>query len=143
MKNLGKFAVLGAVLAASASSAFAATITLGSWSSQANVSPYTANPGNPGDANTAIQFDGANLVTTYIPGTTAGTASFQAPITTPVSAAYYQDPTTVWKTPPLTTSEWVGTDHGGWAAGHHPQRLQRPETRVLQLLNHLQRDRDV
>src|ERR1035437_8004632 len=100
MKNIGKLAVLGAVLAASASFAFGDTITLGSFGA-AGLSAYhptvTAS-------NSEMQYVGNDLVTTVaaIPVT---------PVITPISAvnATDLDPSGVWASR-LTNSSWVGAN---------------------------------
>jgi hypothetical protein len=97
MKNIGKLAVLGAVLTASASFAFADTITLGSYGSTG-----TYNPGAISVANTAVQYVGNDIVSTValIPST---------PAITPISSveATDLDPGGVWKNA-FTNSSWVG-----------------------------------
>jgi hypothetical protein len=68
MKNLGKLAVLGAVLAASASFAFADTITLGSYGSTAGL----YNPGSISVSNTQTTYVGDETFASDTTGCAAG-----------------------------------------------------------------------
>ena len=108
MKNLGKLAVLGVALAASASIASATPIsyTLGSYSSTG--SPIV------GDANTALSLTGEELTGTfpgpYNPGL----------VTTPGSnATYTLSPGGVW-TGPVANSTWVGESATAGPGGTNP-----------------------
>jgi hypothetical protein len=105
MKNIGKLAVLGAVLAASASFAYADTVVATSWGTVGFLQPGVITTDN-----TAMNFVGSdtfgssaamlaaessiNLSTTFASGT-PGTA-------------FQLNPTTVWGAP-VTGSAWVGS----------------------------------
>ncbi len=91
MKYLGKFTILGAVLAASTTLASASSITLGSY---ATGSPIA------GDANTALTLTGVDLT----PGWPTGAPVFGAPTSNPT---YTLQPGTIWAAP-LSGSTWVG-----------------------------------
>ena len=99
MKNLSKLAVLGAVLAASASSAFATTITLGSYGAS-GLSSYDP-PVTVG--NSEMMYVGNQIVSTVASIPASPTIT---PIT-PVAATDLDPDTPVWSGP-LTNSNWVG-----------------------------------
>ena len=112
MKNIGKLAVLGAVLAASTSFAFGDTITLGSFGAT-GLSAYAPVVTV---SNSEMQYVGNDLVTTVaaIPVT---------PVITPISAvnATDLDPSGVWASR-LTNSSWVGINAtAGPASTSNPQ----------------------
>jgi hypothetical protein len=92
MKYLGKFTILGAVLAASTTMAYASSIQLGSYASVGGSSN--------GNANSALSFSGVDL-----------TGSSLGPLTTlsapGSSSTYTLLPGGVWDTP-LSNSTWVG-----------------------------------
>ena len=122
MKNLGKLAVLGAVIAASAPFASAVPITLGSY----------ATGGSAGtDINTAISFDG---YATFAPGTidpNHGYPDDPQPVTAPSSGnqssvpgasgstTFALSPETTW-TGPLANSTWVGPTANSGPTGTSP-----------------------
>jgi len=105
MKNIGKLAVLGAVLAASASFAFADTITLGSWGS---TSVY--NPGAITVNNTEVQYAASQTFASDTTGCGVG-VTYCLPAMgalTPVGVnATDLNPSGVWSNA-LTNSSWVG-----------------------------------
>ncbi len=103
MKYLGKFTILGAVLAASTTLANASTITLGSYASTA--APIAA------DANTALSYAGVDLTGAY--GASLGTLS--APVS---SSTYFISPGTVWDAA-LANSTWVGMNAGSGPGGSY------------------------
>jgi hypothetical protein len=113
MKNINKLAVLGAILTASASSAFAATIVLGSYGSTGLV-----GPGFPtGYTQTVTVTNGQSAMTlvadqTFASDTTGcGSAPFclgtmsLSPVTHTVATEL--NPFTTWSGP-LANSAWVG-----------------------------------
>jgi hypothetical protein len=109
MKNIGKLAVLGAVLAASASFAFADTIgSYATFNCPTTATCVTA-AANPGDTNTALSFLGyvaqsfGNTPPFTTPGTTAPSAGTPAP-------TYTLLPGSTWTPTPQTlpNSTWVG-----------------------------------
>lgn len=91
MKCLGKFTILGAVLAASTTLANASSIQLGSYASGAN---------NMGNANSALSFTGVDLTGSSLTAFT----SFSAP---GASTSYTLLPNGVWAAP-VANSTWVG-----------------------------------
>lgn len=99
MKNIGKLAVLGAVITASSSFAFADTIQLVSYATGSSV---TASAGD--SVNGVTYYTGDSLSTTFIPG---------SDVTTP---APNQTPTL---TNPTGTSYNFGTSPGTWANALH------------------------
>lgn len=101
MKNLGKFAVLGAVLAFSASAAFAETLTLGSYA--------TGAPAN-GNQNTAINYDGS------IPSAGPYLANPSGEITSGTNSTFALAPG-VWA-PPLPNTTYVGNNAGDGPGGN-------------------------
>jgi hypothetical protein len=107
MKNIGKLAVLGAVLAASASFAFADNLTLGSWG-QTGLAAYGG--GNPGVTNSEMLYT-SNLT---FPNDTTGCSPGAVCLPTggtlnniPNVFATDLDPSTVWGAA-LGHSFWVG-----------------------------------
>jgi hypothetical protein len=105
MKNIGKIALLGAALTASASFAFADTIDLGSYGS---TSVYT--PGTISVANTEMQYVANQTFTSDTTGCTGGaTYCLPAPSLTAITATNATDlnPGGVW-TSALANSSWVG-----------------------------------
>jgi len=91
MNLLGKLTILGAVLSASATLAYATPIQLGS---------YATGNSSQGNANSALSLSGVDLTS----GWPSGSPSF----TTPGSSATYSlNPTTVWASA-LSDSTWVG-----------------------------------
>lgn len=107
MKNIGKIAVLGAVLAATASLAHADTIVAASYGqlgfNQAGV--ITAD-------NTAMQFDGSVTYGGNYGAMVAAESGINLSTTftsaaAPLGVAYQLNPTTVWGAPG-TGSAWVG-----------------------------------
>ncbi|MGA1981205.1 MAG: PEP-CTERM sorting domain-containing protein [Acidobacteriaceae bacterium] len=111
MKNIGKLAVLGAVLAASSSFAFADTIALASYGS-AGLGPY--NPTVTGVANTQMEYVANDLLssdtTGCAPNTYCETLGTLTPITNVEATELNPDNAAaqmVW-TGPITNSSWVG-----------------------------------
>jgi hypothetical protein len=106
MKNVGKLAVLGAVLAASSSFAFADTVTLGSMGSTAGY-----NPGTITVSNSAMTYVGDE---TY--GTVAGIPVNPGPLSGQVGSgfsavnteAFDLNPGVPTWSLPLASSAWVG-----------------------------------
>jgi hypothetical protein len=91
MKVLGKFTILGALLAASTTLAYASPIQLGS---------YASGGSNQGNANSALALTGVDLT-----GSSLGAfTSFSAPGST---STYALNPNGVW-TSALSNSTWVG-----------------------------------
>jgi hypothetical protein len=119
MKNIGKLAVLGAALAVSASSAFAGTITLGSYG-QANATYPT--PYNPTVtvSNTAVQYVGFSGYATEAAGRAAESSQTFSSLSgyTAESATTFdlnpQNP--IWNGP-LTNSSWVGINAAAGPSG--------------------------
>ncbi len=101
MKYLGKFTILGAVLAASTTMANASTITLGSYASTA--APIVA------DANTALTYTGVDLTGAY----GAGLGTLVAPGS---SSTYTLSPNGVWDAA-LGNSTWVGMNANAGPGG--------------------------
>jgi len=108
MKNIGKLAVLGAVLTASASFAFADTIALSSFATGTTAA-------SQGDAasQSALLYTGSILTGSTAPGTP--TLAESAPQTGNVTTTTYAlNPSTVWSAavtgtaPASQTSQWVG-----------------------------------
>ena len=91
MNYLGKLTVLGAVLAASTTLAFATPLQLGS---------YATGASSQGDANSALRLTGVDLTGT-VP---TGAPVFGSPISSPT---YSLNPSNVWASP-LSNSTWVG-----------------------------------
>jgi hypothetical protein len=106
MKNIGKLAVLGAVLAASASFAYADTVVATSWGqlgfNQAGV--ITTD-------NTAMHFVGSDTFTSSAAMLAAESSiNLSTTFTTaaaPAGEAFQLNPTTVWGAP-MGGSSWVG-----------------------------------
>lgn len=99
MKNLNKLAILGAVLAASTSFAFADTITLGSYGAS-GLSSY--NP-TVTVSNSEMMYVGNQIVSTVLLIPASPTITAIAPV-----AATDLDPSTPVWSGPLTNSSWVG-----------------------------------
>ena len=91
MKCLGKFTILGAVLAASTTLAYASPIQLGSYASGAS---------NQGNANSALALTGVDFTS----GWPTGSPTFGAPFSSPTFAL---NPNGVWDAA-LSNSTWVG-----------------------------------
>jgi hypothetical protein len=91
MKYLGKFTILGAVLAASTTLAYASPIQLGS---------YATGGASLGNANSALTLAGVDPTS----GWPTGAPTFGAPTSSPT---YALNPNGVW-TSPLSNSTWVG-----------------------------------
>jgi len=91
MKYLGKFTILGAVLAASTTLANASSIQLGS---------YASGAGSQGNANSALSLSGVDLTGSSLTAFT----SFSSPSS---SSTYTLLPGGVWDTA-LSNSTWVG-----------------------------------
>jgi hypothetical protein len=118
MKNLGKLAILGAVLASSASFAFGSTIQLASYG-QAGLSGYDPVVTGTGLANSATQFVASATESTFAAissqaaAVAAGTnlSSLNGYSATGAGTAYELNPSTVWSTPLPTppASAWVGS----------------------------------
>jgi PEP-CTERM motif len=95
MKYLGKFSILGAVLAASTTLAFASPIQLGSYASLAS---------NLGNDNSSMILTGIDLTTSW----PTAAPTFAVPLLLPTFAL---DPNGVWAAP-LPNSTWVGVGPG-------------------------------
>ncbi len=91
MKFLGKFTILGAVLAASTTLAYASSITLGS---------YATGSSSMGNANSSLTLTGVDATA----GWPTGSPVFGTPISSPT---YTLQPGGVWAGP-LSGSTWVG-----------------------------------
>lgn len=103
MKNMGRLAVLGAVLAASASYASAASIQLGS---------YATGASNLGNANSALSFIGVDL--------TGGFPVSLGALSVPGSPTTYTlSPSGVWAGP-VANSTWVGSSPTAGPGGTNP-----------------------
>jgi hypothetical protein len=105
MKNIGKLAVLGAVLAASASYAVADTITLGSYGATT-----VYNPGTITVSNTETQYAASLTFSSDTVGCGIGISVCLAPLgalTTVGANATDLDPGGVWANA-LSNSSWVG-----------------------------------
>ncbi|MDR3745194.1 MAG: PEP-CTERM sorting domain-containing protein [Acidobacteriaceae bacterium] len=99
MKNIGKLALLGAVILGSVSVASATTITytLGSYASTATAIAA--------DSNSALSLIGVDLTSRAAP-----LGSFSAPSTAGYSAStYYLNPYSAWASP-VANSTWVGVN---------------------------------
>jgi hypothetical protein len=110
MKNLGKLAILGAVLATSASFAFGSTINLGSWGTDLNNG--SANT-NPGFANSAMAYGGYNSTSPY------NAANPYAYITTGATPTTYDIPTgtpVTWAGP-IGSSSWISQNPNTYPYG--------------------------
>jgi hypothetical protein len=94
MKYLGKFTILGAVLAASTSLAYASSFTLGS---------YATSASSQGNANSALTLTGVDLTGS----TPTGLGTLSSSISPLSSATDALNPGTVWDAA-LTGSTWVG-----------------------------------
>jgi hypothetical protein len=117
MKNVGKLAVLGAVLAASASFAYADTVVATSWGTIG-----FNQPGVLTGLNTSTKFVGADLF-----GSSAAALAVQSsinmasPFTSGTPGVSFQlNPTTVWGTP-MGGSSWVGATATSGPGGVDPQ----------------------
>jgi hypothetical protein len=99
MKHLGKLAVLGAVLIASASFASADTITVGS---------YGTGASNLGNANTALNFAGS---TAQPSGPYLANPSGQLALNTGTASTFDITPNGVWSAP-VSGSSWVSQNFG-------------------------------
>jgi hypothetical protein len=104
MKYLGKFTILGAVLAASATLANASSITLGS---------YATGASNLGNANSALSYTGVDLTGSYPTGTVG---TLKAPTGVHPNNTYTLSPGGVWDAA-LTGSTWVGMNAGAGPGG--------------------------
>jgi hypothetical protein len=104
MKYLGKFTILGAVLAASATLANASSITLGSYATGAN---------SQGNANSALSYTGVDLTGTYPTGTVG---TLKAPTGFHANYTYTLSPGGVWDAA-LTGSTWVGMNANAGPGG--------------------------
>jgi hypothetical protein len=115
MKNLGKLAVLGAVLTASASFAFADTIYLGSYGS---TSGYNPGAFAVSDSNTAMTYVADETFSTDVPSLPAAGPLFGQPLTgfhaAPSPTTYDLNPNapTTWAAAAASAagsnSAWVG-----------------------------------
>jgi hypothetical protein len=122
MKNIGKLAVLGAVLTASASSAFAATLTLGSFGTTGllGYAPVVSV------SNTAMMLTkqstfGSDTTGCTLPATFCLPAESTGVISTPNSAAVDINPISVWNGP-VANSSWVGINaNAGPLQTNNPQ----------------------
>jgi PEP-CTERM motif len=105
MKNVGKLAVLGAVLAASASFAYADTVVASSWGTVgfAQSGVVTTN-------NTALHFVGSDIFGTSAAMLAAESSiNLASPFTSGTAGTAFQlNPTTVWGAP-MGGSAWVGS----------------------------------
>jgi hypothetical protein len=116
MKNIGKLAVLGAVLTASASFAFADSFTIGSYGTF--TCPGTTNCSSPagsslGNQNTAMNYGGFTA-NNFTNGPTFTATTAQTPLTG-TAASYTLVPGTTWPAN-LPNSTWIG-----YAANAGPQ----------------------
>ena|ERR1700734_4175792 len=100
MKYLGKFTILGAVLAASTSLAYASSYTLGS---------YATGASSQGNSNTALSLTGVDSTSS----TPTGLGTLTAPGS---STTYFLNPGTVWDAA-LTGSTWVGVSRNAEPGG--------------------------
>jgi hypothetical protein len=91
MKYLGKFIILGAVLAASTNLAYASSFTLGS---------YASGTASHGNANSSLTFTGVDFTS----GTPTSPPVFGTPFVAPT---FTLSPGSVWDAA-LTGSTWVG-----------------------------------
>jgi len=122
MKNLGKLAVLGAVLTASASFAFADTIYLGSYGS---TSGYNPGAFAVTDSNTATIYVADETFSTDVPSLPAAGPLFGQAGTgfsaAPSPLSYDLNPGTSWSAAAGTTlganSAWVGTNPNAGPTG--------------------------
>jgi len=114
MKHFGKIAVLGAVLAASTSFAFADTLTLASFGTPGN---GVNNSSVPAVSNTAVMYNGMNVNPVVSTGT--GTEAFDLN-----AAGTWINPlgTGAGFTTPVTgpDSNWVGATTGAGPGGSAP-----------------------
>lgn len=120
MKNIGKLAVLGAVLAASASFAFADNLTLGSWG-QANLSGYGG--GNPGVSNTEMLYTANVTFTNDTTGCAPATVCLPNATLNNIPNVFATDldPGGVWSAA-LGHSFWVGINSTAGPVGtQNPQ----------------------
>lgn len=104
MKHIGKFAVLGAVLAITSSFAFADTITMGSYATGASAGV---------DLNTAMNYAGTNPFS--VPPATASTPT----ILSGTASTYTLAPAGVWNAA-LSNSSWIGYASTAGPGGTNP-----------------------
>jgi hypothetical protein len=118
MKNIGKLAVLGAVLAASASFAFGDTLTLGSYGTYTcptTANCTTASTAPAGLANGATNYDGF-VAHNFGNGPSYTDPGFISPSASSTNPTYTLVPGTTWAPGNLPNSTWVG-----YAANAGPQ----------------------
>jgi hypothetical protein len=108
MKNLGKIAILGAALAASASAAFATPLSY-------QLGSYATGASALGNANSAMNYAGMSLFPTALPPATATTP----PLLSGTANTYILAPAGVWAGP-VANSTWVGYAATAGPGGTNP-----------------------